>query len=358
MVTFLSFIFVIGVLVFVHELGHFLAAKSVGMKVEKFYLGFNLFGLGLKKKWGDTEYGIGLFPLGGYVKVAGVIDESMDDSTTGEPWEFQSKNALQQIWFMSAGVIMNIVLAIILFTTITFKMGIGEPNPQPIIGQILSPKESPAPAHQLGLEEGDRILQINGTSVDSWEDMTDIVHNLPETMIHVKWQRGVLEFEDSVKTISTEMVIDGKIKTLGMIGISPEIIMHDATFAESISSGFTRTFVWLNLTIESISMLITGEASFDDVGGPVMIAKIAGESARAGIWTLFNLMAIISINLALLNILPIPGLDGGHIIIASIEGLSRRKLPAKVKMGVQQFGMLLLLILFMFIMVNDISKLF
>ncbi|MBC8213565.1 MAG: RIP metalloprotease RseP [Candidatus Marinimicrobia bacterium] len=358
MVTLLSFIFVIGVLVFVHELGHFLAAKSVGMKVEKFYLGFNLFGLGLRKKWGDTEYGIGLFPLGGYVKVAGVIDESMDDSTTGEAWEFQSKNALQQIWFMSAGVIMNVVLAIVLFTIITFKMGIGEPNPQPIIGQILSSNDSPAPAELLGLETGDRILEINGITVNTWGEMTDIVHNQPETMVFVKWQRGLLEYADSVKTISTEMVVDGKIKTLGMIGISPEIIIHEASFSESVSAGFIKTFLWLNLTVESLSMLITGEASFDDVGGPVMIAQIAGESARSGIWTLFNLMAIISINLALLNILPIPGLDGGHIIIASIEGISRRKLPAKIKMGVQQFGMLLLLILFVFIMINDISRLF
>ena len=115
MIFIFSFIILLGVLVFVHELGHFMAARSVGMRVEKFYIGYNLFGLGIKRMYKGTEYGIGLFPLGGYVKVAGIIDESMDTEFTGDPDEFRSKNTLQKIWIMSAGVIMNLLLAIFIF---------------------------------------------------------------------------------------------------------------------------------------------------------------------------------------------------------------------------------------------------
>ena len=143
---------------FFHELGHFLAAKSVGVRVEKFYLGFNLFGLGLKKEYKGTEYGIGLFPLGGYVKMAGVIDESMNTQFTGSSDEFRSKNTLQKIWIMSAGVIMNFLLAILIFTHLTYHNGINEADPRAIVGQVAQEY----PAELLGLQEGDEIISING----------------------------------------------------------------------------------------------------------------------------------------------------------------------------------------------------
>ena len=136
LISILSFILVISVLVFIHELGHFMAAKSVGVRVEKFYLGFNFFGLGIKKMYKGTEYGIGLFPLGGYVKVAGIIDESMDTEYTGAPDEFRSKNTLQKIWIMSAGVIMNLLLAILIFSHLTYHNGINEPDPRAVVGKV------------------------------------------------------------------------------------------------------------------------------------------------------------------------------------------------------------------------------
>ena len=135
-ITIFSFIFVIGVLVFFHEMGHFLAAKSVGVRVEKFYLGFNFFGLGWKKMYKGTEYGIGLFPLGGYVKLAGIIDESMDTEYTGAPDEFKSKNMFQKIWIMSAGVLMNFLLAILIFTHLTYHNGIDDPDPRAVVGKV------------------------------------------------------------------------------------------------------------------------------------------------------------------------------------------------------------------------------
>ncbi len=354
MVTLFSFVFLLGVLVFVHEFGHFLAAKSVGMKVEKFYMGFNLFGLGIKKKIGETEYGIGLFPLGGYVKVSGIIDESMDASTENADYEYQSKNFFQQIFFASAGVLMNLLLAAVIFTIITFKMGIGVADERPVVGSVIPDY----PADSLGLKEGDQILAINDETVNTWEDMTRIVHQLPRVVIKLTWQRNNLEHSDSVLTVANKMPQDGEIRELGMIGIGPNIIVHPATFGQSIVEGLSRTGYWLQITYSSVKMIFTGKAELSEIGGPVMIAKMAGESARAGLIALFNFMAIISVNLALLNILPIPGLDGGHIIVSMIEAVIRRKLSTKVKLGILQAGMLFLLALFFLVMFNDISRLF
>ena len=149
MIYLLSFIVVIGLPVFLHELGHFLAARSVGIKVEKFYIGFNLFGLGLKKKIKETEYGIGLFPLGGYVKVAGILDESMNENYNGEDYEFRSKNVFQKVWFLSAGVLMNFILSSFIFGLFTFSNGIPEIINEPIINEV---------AVSLGDEESKEII--------------------------------------------------------------------------------------------------------------------------------------------------------------------------------------------------------
>ena len=354
MTTIISFIFLLGVLIFVHELGHFLAARSVGMRVEKFYLGFNLFGLGLHKKWGDTEYGIGLFPLGGYVKVSGILDESFDDSATGAPYEYQSKKSWQQIWFASAGVIMNFLLAIIIFTIITLKMGIGEVDNSPVIGQVLPDY----PAYDTGLVEDDEIISVNGVNINNWDEMTSIIQPIIEEQVIIEWLHDGIILKDSVITKVSENIVSGKVVKVGMIGISKKINLREATIIESVQEGFRRTNFWFMVIVDSIKMLITGEASLKDVGGPIMIAQLTGESVKSGLLSFFNLMAIISINLAFLNILPIPALDGGHIIISLTEGIIRRKLPVKIKLGFQQIGVVLMLLLFVVVMFNDISRLF
>ena len=343
----LSFIFVIGVLVFFHELGHFLAAKSVGVRVEKFYLGFNFFGLGWKKMYKGTEYGIGLFPLGGYVKVAGIIDESMDTEFTGAPDEFRSKNTLQKIWIMSAGVIMNFLLAIFIFAHLTYYNGIDDPDPRPIVGKVYSEY----PANKLGLQENDEILSINGIQVSDWSAMTKEIHSRPEEDIQISWLR-----KGKIMNGNTTTVYD-VFGENGMIGIVPILIHREANLNESLSNGFRQTFHILNLTYKSFIALLNGNVSIKEMAGPIMIAKIAGETASAGLYALLSLMAFISINLGFINILPIPGLDGGHVLIALIEGIIRRDLPLKVKMGIQQVGLLLLLMLFIIIMANDIQRL-
>ena len=347
-ITIFSFIFVIGVLVFFHEMGHFLAAKSVGVRVEKFYLGFNFFGLGWKKMYKGTEYGIGLFPLGGYVKLAGIIDESMDTEYTGAPDEFKSKNMFQKIWIMSAGVLMNFLLAILIFTHLTYHNGIDDPDPRAVVGKVYPEY----PAEKLGLKENDEILSINGIPVLDWTSMTKEIHSRPSEEIQITWLRNDKIMTDKVRT-NYDILGEN-----GMIGIFPILSHREAGLIESFSVGFGQTYHFLNLTYRSMMALFKGNVSIKEMAGPIMIAKIAGETASAGWSALLGLMAFISINLGFINILPIPGLDGGHVVIALIEGIIRRDIPLKVKMGIQQTGLVLLLLLFITIMVNDIQRLF
>ena len=354
MISLLAFIFIIGILVFIHELGHFIAARSVGVHVEKFYVGFNLFGYGWKKVINGTEYGIGWFPMGGYVKVAGIIDESMDTSSTGAKNEFRSQPTWAKIWIMSAGVIMNFILAIFLNFLLTFTQGIAEIDPNPIIGSIVPDY----PAEMIGLQEGDIILSINDDKIDKWIDMTNLIHQEPNMKIRISWKRGEIIMSDTVFTKIGEQIKDGLPVNVGLIGIGPKVNMRVASFSESILMGFERTVDWVSMMILTLKGLVIGQVSIDEMAGPVMIAKIAGETASIGFSALIGLMAFLSVNLGLVNILPIPGLDGGHIIIALIEGLIGRELSLKAKMGIQQIGILFLLFIFITVMVNDISRLF
>ena len=352
--TFLYFMLLLGVLIFVHELGHFLAARSVGMRVEKFYMGFNLFGIGIKKKWGETEYGIGLFPLGGYVKVSGILDESMDPSSTGADYEYQSKNALQQIWFASAGVIMNFLLAIIIFTGIVYHIGVRVQDERAIVGEVIPDY----PAQSVGITSGDLILSVNGKKISSWAEMTELIHPIIDQTVILERERNGIIITDTLVTTTSQSYIDGELKLVGMVGIAPIVEIVPTTLFQAVGEGFSLTSDWLVIIFDSLKMIATGEASFKEIGGPIMIAKLTGESVRNGFLSFLNFMAIISINLAFINILPIPAMDGGHIVVSVLEGVSRRKLPTKVKMGVQQVGVLILLLLFVFVMFNDISRLF
>ena len=354
MTTILSFILVIGVLVFFHELGHFLAAKSVGVRIEKFYLGFNFFGLGWKKEYKGTEYGIGLFPLGGYVKLAGVIDESMDTEFSGAPDEFRSKNTLQKIWIMSAGVIMNFLLAILIFSHLTYQNGINEADPQAIVGQVIAEY----PAENLGLKEGDQILSINGIKITDCEDMTAEIHQRPDEVLQLTWKRSGVIMKGSVTTESATHFVGDAFVQQGRIGIAPILNHRNITLIGSLKIGCERTWYILDVTYRSLMAIIKGNVSIKELVGPIMIAKMAGDTASSGgINALLGLMALLSVNFGLLNILPIPLLDGGHVLIALVEGLIQRELPTKVKLGFLQVGLFFFLLLFITIMVNDIQRL-
>ena len=355
MIYFLSIIFVFCTIVFVHEFGHYIAARSVGIRVEKFYLGFNFFGLGIKKQIGETEYGIGAFPLGGYVKVSGIIDESMDTETTGADHEYLSKTPLQQIWFSSAGVIMNLLLSFLLFTMIFFFQGVAEPDKSARIGNLVEGY----PADKIGLKNNDLILSVNNQPVADWQEMTDKIKNSSDMKLFLEWDRDGKVFSDSISIKLEKTLVEGEYQNKRIIGISPLYSEpKNIGLIKSINLGFNRTIDWLILTAQSLLILAKGDASLEEVGGPVLIAKLAGDSAKnGGIWALLGVMAIISINLAFINILPIPGLDGGHALISIIEGLAGKKLPSKIKVSIQSFGMLILFSLIILVIFNDIMRL-
>ena len=380
---------VIGVLVFVHELGHFLAARSVGVRVEKFSVGFPPRFLSITSvndgfdikiffyrlidghfKWApvinsrigipgrvgsSTEYTIALIPLGGYVKMAGVIDESLDTVITNSPDEFMSKSVIQKIWILSAGVLMNVLIAFILFSGISYVQGKPEViDKGAIIGEVVSGNS----ADKAGLKSGDEIISINNQSINKWIDLQTVLRPIPNTPIDVNIIRDSKELNFSFTTSSNFIPNQNGIDTIGVIGIVPVTIYQPITLTESLNYGLNGTLNSFGMIMLTFKMLGNGSASISDLGGPIMIGKIAGEAAETGWMPLFTLMALISVNLAFLNILPIPGLDGGQIFIILIEAIIRKPLSLKARLAVQQLGMVFLLMIMVTVMFNDISRLF
>ena len=389
MTTILAFIIVLGIIVMVHELGHFFAARSVGVRVDRFSIGFpprlmtitsvpNGFEIKLffyrkdqggKISWGPiynwdvkkpgrtgsgTEYCFAIIPLGGYVKMAGMIDESMDGTIKNKPYELMSKPVWAQIWVMSAGVIMNILLAFIIFTGVVWNQGVPSPKDDPVIHSLINDM----PAKDMGLLPGDRILAVDDVQISTWTELSTTIHAMPNTPITLTYQRDDVEYKQSITTSFQVQPINGKLDTLGAIGIAPEFTYKPIGFLKATQIGATSTIGALGLVVLSIKMLVSGEASVSDLGGPILIAQIAGKTARAGLVSLLTFMAIISCNLAFINFLPVPGLDGGHVFIILAESLLRRKFTLKTRMIIQQIGMAFLLLLMATVMVNDIGRLF
>jgi len=382
-------IFVLSILIFVHELGHFMAARSVGVHVERFSIGFPPRFISMtsiidgwdikiyffksndgKLVWGPiykkqikymgrigsgTEYVLALIPLGGYVKMAGMIDESMDTKISHAPDEFMSKSAWEKIWVLSAGVIMNIITAFIIFSCLSYVQGDAEILDEPIVSEL----RDGMPAQEAGVLSGDRIIAIDGFQINTWKELTNVIHKIPNKPILLTIERDKNIFDISITT--TSMVVPNsnkKMDTLGVIGIVPQIIYSDMLWSDALNSGVVATVNSVGMIVMSFNMLFTGVASVSDLGGPIMIAQLAGETANEGWIPLFSFMALISVNLAFLNILPIPGLDGGHIFIILIESIIRRPLTIKARMVIQQVGMTFLLLLMVTVVFNDITRLF
>ncbi|MCL5019370.1 MAG: RIP metalloprotease RseP [Patescibacteria group bacterium] len=353
MTTLLATIFVLGVLIFIHEFGHFIIAKLSGIRVERFSLGFPPRAWGFIR--GDTDYCISWIPLGGYCKMAGMVDESMDISgIKGEPWEFQSKSNWIKSLVILAGPGMNILLAAFIFILLALILGVSDPSPESRIGQ-LTPD---FPAAQAGMKQGDLVVEVNGQKTETWEQLTNIIHNLPEQTITVTWLREGISHTAEIRTNKRKIPVRGEIQEVGLIGIEPVMMHRAAGIGEAIWSGFSNIYYITKLIVASIKLLVTGEESLKSLGGPIMIAKMAGDSARSGIWALLSFMALISLNLGLLNLLPIPVLDGGHLVFIGIESIIRRPLPIKAKLIIQQVGMALILLLTLFVIYNDVVKLF
>lgn len=434
--TILIFIGALMILVFIHELGHFLAAKMFGMRVERFSVGFPPRIWGFKR--GDTDYCIGATPLGGYVKISGMVDESMDTehlAAEPQPWEYRSKPIWQRMVVITAGVIFNMILAFFIYTGIYSTLGkpglpieqvagiyvpegsllenVGFKTDDKIVGvngnyvdafeelisiseltnrnlsyqvvregitidlfmpttfldslqqknfigyynvylPIISSISLGSPAEDAGLQSGDRFVEVNGEPVNYWEQVTQAIRGT----------EGVIDFvverEGQRLTLSIEPYEN---RTIGIY--PPSLAQAGATsaqltFGESIIEGWEQVGEQTMGIIGGFSRMFSGDISIrQNIGGPIAIADLTKQAVDQNGWLGFwQITALLSITLAIMNILPIPALDGGHLVFLIYEGIARKEPSEKVKIAAQNIGFLLLVSLMVFVIFNDVSRLF
>jgi len=358
MTTILATIIILSVLVFIHEFGHFITAKLSGMRVERFSIGYPPRMVG--KKIGETDYCISWIPFGGYVKISGMVDESLDKESMEKepgPREFRSKPWISKFLVISAGSLMNILFAFIVFLTLPFITGVPDQySSEPIVGEVIEGR----PAAKAGLQSGDKIVSIDDTNIESWNQLTDIVYASSGKELLFTYVRNDSTHSVHITPVEEKVLVNeqGDIKTVGLIGIGRKVTMRSIGFFEGIGVGVHNAFMITKLFGISIYKLITGQQSIKTLGGPIAISKMAGESARGGLLTFFQFMALLSLNLGILNLLPIPVLDGGHLVYLIIEGIIGKEIPAKVKLVIQQIGMVLILALMIFVIYNDLFRIF
>jgi regulator of sigma E protease len=443
--TFLYALVLLGALVFVHELGHFLFAKSLGVKVLKFSLGFGPKLIG--RSFGDTEYLISAVPLGGYVKMLGQSDVPEEEEEIPEAEKHRAYN-FQPVWkrfaIIVSGPLFNLIFAALIFVfifisgvpvtypdvgkvtadspafkagfmtgdkvieingdrilswdeidvavsesagrTMKFRVKRGEelrdlsvmPEKKtvqnlfgeskdgwdigvtPLIYPIVGDVNKGSRAEEAGLKKGDIISEIEGTALRTWQDMTAIIHGNPEKPLRFRIQRNSemheLIITPEKKTFKTP---DRKDTEIGLIGISPRANDFIKKFGlpGAISGGFSKTWDISVLTLVSMVKLIQRIIPADTIGGPILIFQMAGQQASQGAMSFFTFMAVISINLGILNLLPIPVLDGGHLMFLGIEAVRRKPLSERIIMVAQKVGLVLLVMLMVFALYNDIGRL-
>lgn len=341
-------VIVFSILIVVHEFGHFIMAKRCGVKVERFSLGFGPKIAAIKR--GDTEYRISAIPLGGYVKMAG---ETYEDKPTGAPWEFLSKPPGQRFKIVVSGPLLNYILGFLLFSTVFM---IGYPTLTNKVGRVLDGY----PAKEAGIKSGDRIISIDGKKIEYWNELTAIMHKRLEGKVDLIVLRNGRTLQLKLKPRVKEYKdIFGKDVKIAMVGIAPsdELLYIKYNFVESIRNGLSKLSELTILTLKAIWSLITGRLSLrESVTGPVGIFILTAKAARLGLVYLLNLMAVISASLAIFNVLPIPVLDGGHIIFLAIEKVRRKPLSPKVQEVTIQIGLGLLVILMLFVFYYDIMR--
>jgi regulator of sigma E protease len=429
LITLVSFAFVLGVLVFVHELGHFLAAKRLGIKVLKFQLGFNPTVFSIRR--GETEYSIGALPLGGYVKMAG---ENPEEAQSGGPEEFMSRNKWERFQVLIMGPVMNLGLAVVLTAVVLYQGAerLAYEDQPVVVGAVTA--ESPAAS--AGLRPGDRITAVGGKQVSTWEDFYLAVGTKPNREVSVSYVRDGVETTVSLTPKSTpasrfeigEIGVDPDVHPFirsvnpgdpadraglkpddVVVAVNGEAIIFSSNLKEAVSKrpeqqitlailrrgepmtvvatpkrsgnggllgitigdqtvsikpgliGAARMSVQKNvqfagLIFQTVWGLITRETSPKQLMGPVAIAQLSGESAQLGWIALFSLMAQISLNLGLLNLLPIPVLDGGHIFIMAMEGVARRDFSTRMKEKMLLAGFVVLMTLMVTVIYNDLTR--
>jgi regulator of sigma E protease len=351
MVTALATILVLGVLVFVHELGHFLVAKFFGVRVDAFSLGFppKL----LHKKIGDTDYRLSVIPLGGYVKLFG---ENPGDEVPPElePVSFSHQPLWHRFLIVLAGPAFNLLFAAVaLFLVFTFA---GIPYLTTTVGGV---KEG-SPAAQAGLEKGDQILSVAGQKVSRWEELSQKIRAIGEHPLTLSVKRGDRVFPVTLtpESMETTDIFGAKVSAV-IIGISAgdQVATEHVGPFRALEQGvvYTGRLTWL--TVESLYKLLARQVPLKSIGGPILIAQVAGQQAEMGVASLVQFMAGLSVNLFLLNLLPIPVLDGGHLFFFTLEAIRGKPVEVKHREMAQGLGLMLILALMLLVFYQDILRL-
>lgn len=343
----------LGILIFVHEFGHFIVAKIVGVRVLKFSLGFGPKIIG--KKIGETEYVLSALPLGGYVKPLG---ESPDDPVAEQdkPFSMSHQSILKRFAIVVAGSLFNIMFATLLFSIIYMA---GIPMLIPKVGNVLDD----TPAQQAGLQEGDLIVSINGQKIELWEELSQLIETSEGRQLQLGVKRnGQIASMKLVPQRTTAPDVFGRDRQtykIGIVNATSKDAFINKKYNPTIAlwKSLKDTWKWSKLTFVGIGMLIRSPIERrKDIGGPILIGKLAGDFAAVGFLSFVLLMAMISVNLGVLNLLPIPILDGGHIFFLLLEAIKGKPISLKKMEIAQQIGLAILLTLMIFVFYNDIDR--
>ncbi|MDA8169486.1 MAG: RIP metalloprotease RseP [Nitrospiraceae bacterium] len=351
----------LGLLIFVHELGHFLLAKLMGVKVLKFSLGFGPRVAGFTA--GGTEYLISALPLGGYVKMLGE-EQGEEIPQEEKKFSFNSQPVWKRGLIALAGPVFNLLLTFVIFVSfLSVKLPVNIPRLSDMKAQVGEVVKG-SPADEAGIKAGDKIVEIDGRPVNTWLDIVALVSGKPGQKLLFKVQRGAqtLSYYVTPEPVQ-EKTAGGKVITFGRIGIQRtggEMPFYVITAGSPLAVPFKAAeatyrlsaFVW-----DAIWNLVTGAFSLKSIGGPIAIVQESGKAAAMGVFSYLMFMAFISANLAVLNLLPIPILDGGHIFFLAIEGVRGKPLSETVQMNLQRIGLLILIIIMAFALHNDILRL-
>ncbi len=353
--TAFSFILVLGLLIFVHEFGHFLFAKLFGVRVLKFSLGFGPRIAG--KMIGETEYVISAFPLGGFVKMFGENPDEQQIADEERNRSFVHKPVWKRFFIVLAGPLFNLLFAIFLFFMVFALLGLPTPVDSTRIGKV----NSGSPAASAGLLPGDVILQIDNKETKSWLDVLKDVKGSNGKQLIMVVQRGkervtvkIVPKIDGVKDLFGE-----EVEKRFMIGIvkAEELKYEKVTLLASFTNACRQTWMYIYLTGMGFVKIFQHVIPASEIGGPILIAQLAGEQMKAGWLHLVYFMGLLSVNLGILNLLPVPVLDGGHLVFLTIEGLRRKPLNERVQIIAQQVGIGILGSLMIFVFYNDIVRL-
>jgi len=337
-ITILATVFVFSIIVFVHELGHFLTAKLTGMQVDEFAIGFGPKLCACKR--GETLYSLRVIPLGGFNKIAGMTEE---EELTAR--SFLNKPVLARLLVISAGAVMNFILAFVLLWGIIFVNGIATVSTEPVIGTVM--EDSAAAA--AGLKAGDRITSISGSAVTTWQDIPDAVTRHSREVVTVEFER-----DGRGNSVSLIPKTDSQTKR-PLLGVVPVVTSEQQGFAAAAGCAAERTAVLGSMMLGGLYRMVTGTEKAE-LAGPIGVAQLAGQAASVGFVNLLTFTAFLSLNLGILNLLPIPMLDGGYIILIMLEGLTRRRMPQKALYYIQMTGVIILAGMFIFAMLQDISR--